>query len=134
MVLAKLKLVALNFKLGAIAPPQIFTGEAEFLGVGAAIVKSAALLLLSVHPLSFLIAAVVLDKIAVAAVPSKQLAVGPKPTKSMMLLPVGQDAVMLLVSLTNTTFPAVPLIFVEPTTSAVGKGVVPPAPAACCIK
>lgn len=60
-------------------------GELLLRGLGATTEKSLVLLLVSVHPLVFLSAAVVLLNVAVGPLPSKQFAVLPNPTKSTIL-------------------------------------------------
>ena len=91
--------------------------------------KSVALLSVSVHPLDARSAAVVLLGAAVGPEPSKHVVL-PKPTKSMIVAPVGQLPVSAVVLLTSATLPAVALMLIFPVASGVGRFVVPPVPAA----
>lgn len=116
------------------APPQAWNRLEELRGVGAAVLKSAALSLLSVQPASSRIAAVALAIPGAGPLPSKQLAEPPMPRKSWIAAPVGQAPESAEVLLTRATLPLVPPIAVPPITSGVGSGVVPPPPAACWIR
>jgi hypothetical protein len=114
--------------------PHGFKGEDELRGAGARISKSVELLFASVHPLFFLKAAVVLDRVAVGAV-SEQFAADPKPTKSTTDNGNGQPVpVKAIVVFTRATLPAVALIAIDPLELGVGKSTVPPVPAASCIR
>ena len=84
--------------------------------------KSLALLLVSVQPLSARSTAVLLDGAGVGLPPSLQLAVVPKPTKSTMAaLGSGQAPVSAVVVFTRATLPAVALKAVVPVASGVGR-------------
>jgi hypothetical protein len=114
---------------------QIFVGELEFRGFGVSAVKSAELLSVSVQPLLFLIAAVVLLNVGAAPVPSKQLAPlvpVPTPTKSIIeALASGHTTVKAVELLTRAILNIVADIAMVPVASGVGKFAVPPVPAAC---
>lgn len=131
VVVAKpLKLVAETPMVGVLAP-QMFVGDALFLGFGApVVVKSDKLFSVSVQPLLFLMAEVVLERLAVGEV-SEQFVAEPKPTKSITFVE-GQlvPEVITVVVFNKATLPAVPERFKVPIASGVGKLVVPPVPAA----
>ena len=78
---------------------------------------------MSVAPSAARSAAVVLDSAGAAPLPSNSFAV-PYPTKSHTA-PAGE---------TTRTFPLPAAMGIEPVTSGVGSGVVPPAPAASCTR
>jgi len=113
--------------IGALA--QAFVGEPLFRGFGVPVLKSVALLSVSVQPFAARSTAVVLLGAGVEPVPSKHVVL-PKPTKSMMLAPVGQAPLSAVVPLTSATLPAVALILIVPVAFGVGRFVVPPVPAA----
>src|SRR5947208_8755252 len=95
----------------------------ELRGFGAPAVKSAALLSVSVAPSARRRSAVVLDRPGAAPAPSNSFAL-PYPTKSRRS-PADE---------TRATLPLPAAIAIEPVTSGVGSGVVPPAPAASCTR
>src|SRR5438105_13270417 len=98
-------------------------------GIGPIRLKSNELLSISVQPLFFLTAAVVLLSTFVGDV-SEQLAVVPYPTKSTIpFVPKsGQVPLKTVVLFTRATFPCVDPTSTPPVTSGVGRLVVPPAP------
>jgi hypothetical protein len=116
---------------------QLFEAELEFLGLGAPAVKSAELLSVSVQPLLFLIAAVVLLGAGalkdVVVPPSLQSALVPYPIKSITPV-VGQPPNKVELLLTRATLPTVPLKLIVPVISAVGKTLPTAPPEACLIK
>ncbi len=71
--------------MGGTSTPQLLVGEAVLRGVGAPVLKSAALLSVSTQPAPLRMVAVVLEGAGAGPEPSKQLAVAAKPTKSMTL-------------------------------------------------
>src|ERR1043166_4292478 len=132
------KTVAIGFTGGGMGGGLLTTTphgcvvEEVLRGFGAATEKSAELLSVSLQPLLFRIAAVVLLSVG-GAVPSEQFVL-PKPTMSTTVPPVGQAPVSAVVELTSATLPAVPLMFVVPVASGAGRFVVPPVPAASWIR
>src|SRR5512143_3268745 len=122
-------------------PPQLWRGEAVFLGFGAPAMKSEVLLSVSTQPPLFRKMADVLD-VAGAGEPSEKFAPS-QPTRSTIVASAigGQELEPPLqpkgaVVLTRATFPpvALRLIGVESVISGVGRGVVPPEPFASWIK
>ena len=126
--------------LGAVRPVMIrsgldgtgvehgFSGEWLLRGAGEPIVKSARLLLVSVQPPVWRIAAVVLLR-APAAVPSAAFAL-PYPTKSIIDAPDGTETVKAVELFTSATLPSVALRLIVPEASGVGSEADPPLPCA----
>src|SRR5262249_53829313 len=108
---------------------QVWSGDAEFRGLGGFAVKSAELLSTSLQPKCVLKAASVLPRSGAGPLPSKQEAEPPYPTKSMMFEPVGQLPLRATVLFTNATLADVAPIAMVPTASGAGRSTVPPAPA-----
>jgi len=118
---------------------QTFNGEELFRGEGVPAAKSAALLLVSVHPPFARNAAVVLDREGAAPAPSKKSAI-PYPTRSRIRASCSAEQCVepplqprLAVPSTRATLPdpAAICIGVPSTMSGVGSGTPEPAPAAC---
>ena len=107
---------------------QLTVADAVLRGFGAAVVKSRALLSVSVQPFALRKPAVVLLNVGVGPEPSKQFVVEPKPTKSTT--EVGQEPESAPVDVTSATFPAPNAIAIVPVASGVGRLTVPPLPAA----
>ena len=97
-------------------------GVSVFLGFGAPVAKSAALLSVLVHPCAARKIAFVLLA-AGAGDPLKQLAVLPYPTMSTMFGSFGQVPVSAVEFLTSATFPDPAAIAIVPVASGVGKSV-----------